>query len=398
MFKLVFILIFIFNTINTMTAQNLNYRFSDVLVLPNPSLSGLSINDICLFRNNLFIAAESQSSSMGSRSFINIISSDHEINQVPLKNELRFGGGNFKIIEDKLYFRGKYYEPYQNIDTTITFEINEHGIVSEAGHIFDIVFKDWFPNVPIDYDLNNNLSILNPNLIHHATFPLSDSSGISIFTTGNLNLKLLPFIKKFRDVHKSIVIGFYEKTPIKTIYLRDFDDPYKYFDLTPENPFITLSYFASNLENHELKSIKLCLIDTANKEKTYLLSPNDVSEADLKFKIPDNIPSGNFQYFLIHDNSIPINETFYFKLNNDLGYKNYLNRKANWILIPFIVCTIGVIVCLSLLAYHTSYQNESWNYFSRWDIGIRSGILVIVSLILMGFAWDWIKFLLDKAR
>lgn len=381
-----------------MTAQNLNYRFSDVLVLPNPSLSGLSINDICFFRNILFIAAESHSSSMGSRSFINIISSDHKINQVPLKNELRFGGGNFKIIEDKLYFIGKFYDPNQNIDTTITFEINEHGIISESGHIFEIVFKDWFPNVPIDYDLNNNLSILNPNLIHHATFPLSVSTGISIFTSGNWNLKLLPFIKQFRDVPNSIVIGFYEKTPIKTIYLRDFDDPYKNFNLTPENPFIALAYIAFNLANHELKNIKLCLIDTGNKEETYLLSTKDVSETELKFKIPDNIPSGDFQYFLVHDNIIPINDTFYFKLNNDLGYKNYLNRKANWILIPFIVCTIGVIICLTLLAYHTSYQDESWNYFSRWNIGARSVILVILSGILLGFAWDWIKFLLDKVR
>ncbi|MBK9048426.1 MAG: hypothetical protein IPL74_17655 [Bacteroidetes bacterium] len=375
----------------------LNFEFTSAVVVPNPSLSGLYISDINYFRGQLYIVAETQSSSMGSRSYLMILDQTCKIIQIPLFNELRFAGGNFNIKDDKIYFSGKYYEYGQTTDTARTILISEDGTFKNDTYVFPIVSKNWFPNIPIPYDPGQLMQKLNPDIIHNATFQITETSGISIFTSGNMNVKLLPFVFSFNGPHRSICIGFYKLMPLKTVYFKDFDDPYKAVELSSANKLLNLQYDAFNLNMNELKGSKLILVDTINKNE-YKLDVSSIDETTVTFEIPDKIPSANYQYSFMGENIMPLKKTFSLKLNNDGPYKNYLKRKANWILIPFVFCAFGIIICLSLLAYHPDYSNEPWNYFSRWNVGIRSVILAVLSIVIGGFAWDWLKYIFDKGN
>jgi len=375
----------------------LNFEFTNAVVVPNPSLSGLYISDINFFKGQLYIVAETQSSNMGSRSYLMLLDQSGKLIQIPLFNELRFAGGNFNIKDDKIYFSGKYYEHRQNIDTVRTVSISEDGTLKSETYTFPIINKDWFPNIPLPYDLEHLLHKLNPDIIHNATIPVTDNSGISVFTSGNLTVKLLPFVLSFNGPHRSICIGFYKLLSLKTVYFKGYDDPYMTVELTSSNMQLKLQYDAFNLNMNELKNSKLILVDTINKNE-YKIDVSTIDENSIYFEIPDKIPTSNYQYSFIGENIMPLKKTFSFKLNNDESYKNYLNRKSNWILIPFVFCAFGVIICLSLLAYHPDYSNEPWNYFSRWNVGIRSVILAVLSIVIGGFAWDWLKFIFDKGN
>ncbi|HEX5001001.1 MAG TPA: hypothetical protein VFW78_00760 [Bacteroidia bacterium] len=374
-----------------MSVQSVNFSFNNIIIIRNPFAGGFYPVSILEFNGDLFIATNS-ATSLNSRGSIFIINNEGMLSKIDLHPELNFIGGQFRIENDELYFRGAFFTRYPFSSTINTLKLSNKGQFEESNFEYEINSSFVYHDSPIIYDTENIIRTLNPNIIHYSTIQ-NASGGKSIFSFTGMTLTLIPFVQKIRDNQQFLIVGYFNYIPAKSLIFDEFRENYLSAVITEENPYLSFHYNSYNIPQNDLTEVRVELIDSSNI--IYNLKHPLISDSVLSFGIPPKIHSGIYFYRIYLNDSALFDNSFNIKLMNDIRYEHYKYRNNLKVLIPLVVSLIVVLAIFPYIALNSSYSNESWNYFSRWNLIVKLIIVGTITIGIGGLLWDYIKYIFN---